>query len=121
MVVEKTLDANAIYGGLLVFALYSALPDQPPVSELENFVQHMFMAPFTKLGKVFNLNRPRDRWLIDKVFRKSGNRDRRDAVRYPDGFINAPVAGALKQDLDLVVGQPEMVIENQPGPREDAS
>ena len=84
---SKNGHAKAIYGGLLVFALYSALPDQPPVSELEDFVQHMFMAPFTKLGKVFNLNRPRDMWLIDKVFRKSGNRDRRDAVRYPDGFI----------------------------------
>ena len=88
---SKNGHAKAIYGGLLVFALYSALPDQPPVSELEDFVQHMFMAPFTKLGKVFNLNRPRDMWLIDKVFRKSGNRDRRDAVRYPDGFINVDV------------------------------
>jgi hypothetical protein len=27
-------------------------------------------------------------WLIDKIFRKSGNRDRKDAVKYPDGFIN---------------------------------
>ena len=88
---SKNGHAKAIYGGLLVFALYSALPDQPPVSELEDFVQHMFMAPFTKLGKVFNLNRPRDMWLIDKVFRKSGNRDRRDAVRYPEGFINVDV------------------------------
>ena len=88
---SKNGHARAIYGGLLVFALYSALPDQPPVSELEDFVQHMFMAPFTKLGKVFNLNRPRDMWLIDKVFRKSGNRDRRDAARYPEGFINVDV------------------------------
>ena len=29
--------------------------------------------------------------------------------------------GPLRQDLDLVVGQPEVVIENQPGPKEDAS
>jgi len=29
--------------------------------------------------------------------------------------------GALKQDLDLVVGQSEMVTENQPGPTKDAS
>ncbi len=27
-------------------------------------------------------------WLIDKVFRKSGNRDRKDAILFPDGFIN---------------------------------
>jgi hypothetical protein len=88
---NKNGHARAIYGGLLVFALYSALPDQPPISELEDFVQHMFMAPFTKLGKIFNLNRPAHMWLIDKVFRKSGNRDRRDAARYPEGFINVDV------------------------------
>ena len=27
-------------------------------------------------------------WLIDKVFRKSGNRDRKDAQTWPAGFIN---------------------------------
>ena len=37
------------------------------------------------------------------------------------GAGDAPGVGALKQDLDLVVGQSEMVTENQPGPTEDAS
>ncbi len=46
------------------------------------------MGPFTKLGKVFDLNRPSNMRLIDKVFRKSGNRDRKDIRRYPEGFIN---------------------------------
>ena len=46
------------------------------------------MSPFTKLGKVFNLNRSFDMWLIDKVFRKSGNRDRKDIRQYPAGFVN---------------------------------
>ena len=85
---KKNGHARAIYGGLLVFALYPALPDQPPVRELQEFIQQMFMGSFTKLGKVFDLNRSADMWLIDKVFRKSGDRDRKDAVRYPDGFIN---------------------------------
>ena len=35
---KKSGHASAIYGGLLVFALYPALPDQPPVSELQDFV-----------------------------------------------------------------------------------
>lgn len=85
---KKNGHARAIYGGLLVFALYPALPDQPPITELQDFVQNMFMGPFTTLGKVFNLNRSFDMWLIDKVFRKTGNRDRKDIKRYPDGFIN---------------------------------
>ena len=85
---SKNGHAKAIYGGLLIFALYPALPDQPLVSELQDFVSELFMGPFTKLGKIFDLNRPFDMWLIDKVFRKSGNKDRKDAVKYPDGFIN---------------------------------
>lgn len=85
---KKNGHANAIYGGMLVFAWYSALPDQPPVDELKGFVQELFMSPFTRLGKVFDLNRPFDMWLIDKIFRRSGNRDRKDILKYPDGFIN---------------------------------
>ncbi len=85
---KKNGHANAIYGGLLIFALYTALPDHPPISELTDFVQNLFMSPFTKLGKVFDLNRPLDMWLIDKVFRRSGNRDRRDIRKYSDGFVN---------------------------------
>ena len=85
---KKNGHAMAIYGGLLIFALYPSLPDQPPIEELKDFVQNLFMGPFVKLGKFFDLNRPFDMWLIDKVFRKSGNRDRKDAVKYPEGFIN---------------------------------
>ena len=85
---SKNGHARAIYGGLLIFALYPALPDQPPISELQGFVQNLFFGPFTKLGKIFDLNRPSHMWLIDKVFRKSGNRDRKDILRYPEGFIN---------------------------------
>lgn len=36
---KKNGHARAIYGALLVFALYAALPDSPPVSELRDFVQ----------------------------------------------------------------------------------
>ena len=85
---KKNGHANAIYGGLLIFALYPALPDQPPIKELQGFVQTLFMEPFTKLGKVFDLNRNGNMWLIDKIFQKVGERDRKDAVKYPAGFLN---------------------------------
>lgn len=99
---SKNGHSRAIYGGLLVFALYPALPDQPPISELQDMVCEMFMSPFKKLGKIFDLNRPRDMWLIDKVFRKSGNSsvcdylvvgdknpiaDKYSTVRDENGFI----------------------------------
>ena len=85
---RKNGHAMAIYGGLMVFTLYVSLPDRPPIAELQGFVQQMFMAPFIKLGRVINLNRSADMWLIDKVFRRSGNRDRRDIAAWPAGFVN---------------------------------
>lgn len=88
---RKNGHAKAIYGGLLIFALYPALPDQPPTSELGDFVQNLFMGPFVKLGRVFDLNRPSNMRLIDRIFRRSGNRDRKDIKKYPDGFVNVDV------------------------------
>ncbi len=84
---KKNGHASAIYGGMLVFALYKALPDRPDISELEDFIRNLFMSSFVKLGKVFDLNRSFDMWLIDRVFHKVGNRDRKDIERYPDGFV----------------------------------
>lgn len=85
---KKNGHSTAIYGGLLVFALYHSLPDHPPVSELQDFVQNLFMKPFVILGKIFDLNRSFDMKLIDLVFQKTGDRDRKDILKYPAGFIN---------------------------------
>ncbi|MCR4792982.1 MAG: L-2-amino-thiazoline-4-carboxylic acid hydrolase [Lachnospiraceae bacterium] len=85
---RKNVHAMAIYGGLIVFSIYPLLPDQPPVSEIQDFVANLFMGPFVKLGKVIDLNRPFDMWLINKVFQKTGDGDRRDISKYPESFIN---------------------------------
>ena len=85
---KKNGHAMAIYGGLLIFSMYPYLPDQPPISELQDFVSNMFMGAFVKLGKVFDLNRPSNMKLINKIFKKSGDGDRRDINKYPAGFIN---------------------------------
>ena len=85
---RKSGHAQAIYGGLLVFSLYPALLDQPPIDELSDLVNNMFFGPFIKLGKVLNLNRSFDMWLINKIFESSGNKDRRDIAKYPCSFIN---------------------------------
>ena len=85
---KKNGHAYAIYGALLVFALYPSLPDKPPIDELQSFVQSMFMGAFTKLGKIFDLNRNTDMRLIDMVFKRVGKRDQKDIKKYPAGFIN---------------------------------
>ena len=85
---KKNGHAYAIYGALLVFALYPSLPDKPPIDELQSFVQSMFMGAFTKLGKIFDLNRNTDMRLIDMVFKRVGKKDQKDIKKYPAGFIN---------------------------------
>lgn len=78
--------AAAIYGGLLIFSLYPALPDQPLIADLQSFVQNLFMEPFVKLGKIFDLNRKLDIGLINMVFHHVGTRDRKDHQIWPAGF-----------------------------------
>ena len=85
---KKNGHALAIYGGLLIFSLYPQLPDQPPIKELQDFVSHMFMGAFVKLGKIFDLNRKLDMRLINTVFKKCGDRDRKQYQQYPATFCN---------------------------------
>ena len=47
---KKNGHARAIYGGLLIFALVPALPDRPPIAELQPFVNHLFMEPLPSLS-----------------------------------------------------------------------
>ena len=83
---KKNGHAAAIYGGLLIFSLYPALPDQPLIADLHSFVQNLFMEPFVKLGKIFDLNRKLDIGLINMVFHHVGTRDRKDHQIWPAGF-----------------------------------
>ncbi|MBQ6559207.1 MAG: L-2-amino-thiazoline-4-carboxylic acid hydrolase [Erysipelotrichaceae bacterium] len=85
---KKNGHAAAIYGGILVFALYRSLPDHPPIEELQEFIQDLFMEPFMKLGKIFDLNKKSHMRLIDLVFHRVGKRDRKDILKYPEGFVN---------------------------------
>ena len=85
---KKNTHAAGIYGSVLIFSLYPQLPDHPPIEELQEFVAEMFMGSFVKLGKIFNLNRSFDMWLIDKVFHSVGEKDRKEYKKYPASFCN---------------------------------
>lgn len=85
---RKTSHALAIYGSIVIFSMYPLLPDHPPVEELQELVTKLFMPGFVKLGKLFNLNRSFDMWLINKVFQKIGEKDRKLYAQYPACFCN---------------------------------
>lgn len=88
---RKNAHALSVYGGVLIFALYTQLPDQPPIEEMQDFVQGLFMAPFVKLGKIFDLNRKADMRLINQVFYKIGEKDRKQIKQYLCTFCNVAV------------------------------
>lgn len=85
---KRSSHALAIYGSIVIFSLYPLLPDHPPVEELQELVTHLFMSGFAKLGKVIDLNRSFDMWLINKVFQKVGAKDRKQFAQHPAGFCN---------------------------------
>lgn len=85
---KKTSHALAIYGSIVIFSLYPLLPDHPPAEELQELVTSPFMSGFVKLGKIFDLNRSFDMWLIDKVFQGVGKRDRKLYAQHPVCFCN---------------------------------
>lgn len=85
---KKTSHALAIYGSLVIFSLYPLLPDHPPTEELQALVTGLFMSGFVKMGKVINLNRRFDMWLINRVFQSVGKKDRRQFAQHPACFCN---------------------------------
>lgn len=85
---KKAGHALAIYGGVIVFSMYPLLPDHPPAEELQELVTNLFMSGFVRLGKIFNLNRSFDMWLINKVFQKVGKKDRKQYAQHPACFCN---------------------------------
>ena len=72
----------------MIFSLYPLLPDHPPAEELQELVTSLFMSGFVKLGKIFDLNRSFDMWLIDKVSQGVGKRDRKLYAQHPLCFCN---------------------------------
>lgn len=85
----KNGHSMSIYGSMLVFALVDSLPDQPAFGELQELTQTLFMGPFMKLGKLFDLNRRADMAIMDKVFRNVAKRDRKESREWPCGFHTA--------------------------------
>ena len=90
-VIEEDLIRQKMNGAPYLNTLATALedlPDYPPVEELQELVTKLFMSGFVKLGKFFNLNRSFDMWLINKVFQKIGEKDRKLYAQYPACFCN---------------------------------
>ncbi len=80
---EKKL---SICGALLVFSMASVVPEQLKAADLEPLTQKIFMDGFVKLGKIFDLNRPRDIRLIHLIFKLVGKKRQKAFRQDKTGF-----------------------------------
>ena len=64
---------TSIYDPILIFAWYAVATDKPPWEEIQREVYKSFFGSFDKLGKVFDLNRPLDNRLANRIFKKAND------------------------------------------------
>ena len=76
----------SVYDPILIFAWYAAVPDKPPLEEIQQDVYDCFMGGFTLLGRIFNLNRKPANRLADRIFRMVSDLRRREIRRFPGSF-----------------------------------
>lgn len=85
---KKNHHAGAIYGSLFVFAFCEAAVSNKSIEELQPLIYKIFMEDsFKILGRIFDLNKKSHMKLANKVFMKSGQKDRLQQKQYPAGFI----------------------------------
>lgn len=85
---KRNNHAAAIYGSLLVFAFCETAAPDKSIEELQPLIYKMFMEDsFKMLGRIFDINKPSHRRLANWIFTKSGQKDQKQAKKYPAGFL----------------------------------
>ncbi len=77
---------TSIYDPILIFAWYAEAPEKPPREEIQREVCRSFFGSFDVLGKIFNLNRPGDNRLAERIFRKANEIRLEEIKRFPESF-----------------------------------
>ncbi|MDO4622686.1 MAG: L-2-amino-thiazoline-4-carboxylic acid hydrolase [Eubacteriales bacterium] len=93
----KTEKKLSICGALLVFSMASVVPEHLKAEDLEPLTQKVFMDGFVKLGKFFDLNRPKDIRLIHLVFKLVGKKRQKAFLKDRSGFCTHLEAFDRKQ------------------------
>ncbi len=76
----------SIYDPILIFAWYAAVPDKPPLEDVQQDVYDCFMGSFDLLGRIFDLNRRADNRLAGRIFRKTSDIRKEEIRRFPASF-----------------------------------
>ncbi len=77
---------TSIYDPILIFAWYAAVPDKPPLEEVQKDVYESFFGSFDLMGKVINLNRKADNRLAARIFGKANDIRVEEIRRFPESF-----------------------------------
>lgn len=77
---------TSIYDPILIFAWYAAIPDKPPLEEVQLDIYKSFFGSFDAMGKVFNLNRKLDNRLASRIFQKANDIRVEEIKKFPESF-----------------------------------
>jgi len=75
------------YDCFLIFACYEVLERKMPVDDVYNLVNSMFLPPFEKLGKIFNLNHKWTLKLMDSIIQSVAREDAETLKSGAEGYI----------------------------------
>ncbi len=77
---------TSIYDPILIFSWYAVSPEKPPREVVQQEIYRSFFGGFDRLGKVFDLNRPLDNRLANRIFKKANDIRVEEIKRFPDSF-----------------------------------
>lgn len=96
---------TSIYDPILIFAWYAEAPEKPPREEIQREVCRSFFGSFDVLGKIFDMNRPGDNRLAERIFRKANEIRMEEIKRFPESFRvieDAAVRGCAEIEKKLI-------------------
>ena len=77
---------TSIYDPILIFAWYAAIPDKPPLEDVQQNIYKSFFGVFDLMGKVFDLNRKLDNRLAAGIFQKANDIRVEEIKTFPASF-----------------------------------
>ena len=76
----------SIYDPILIFAWYDTVPDKPAIEDVQQDIFDCFFGSYSKLGKVFDLNRKGDMNLASRIFKKANDLREKEVKKFPESF-----------------------------------
>ncbi len=79
--------AGGTYDCIALFAYYETLDRKPSIQEIYDMNNEIFLPPFKKLGKLFNINHGWQLKLMNFIFEMTAKNDQKKEAVCPAGYV----------------------------------